>query len=84
MQYDMIWHVNAGMFQICWSIYRMHITGQIGSLINFGQKNTAFQIYFKNSFIFGLGSYFWRKEIKSQETEPESAGEDREVALLRR
>jgi hypothetical protein len=31
-----------------------------------------------------LGSYFGRKEIKSQETVPESAGEDREVALLRR
>jgi hypothetical protein len=33
----------------------------------FWSENTAVQIYFKNSFIFGLGSYFWRKKIKSQE-----------------
>jgi hypothetical protein len=58
--------------------YRMHMTDQIWS------ENTAVQIYFKNSFIFGLGSYFWRKEIKSQEAVPESAGEDCGVALLRR
>jgi hypothetical protein len=52
---------------------------------NFWSKNTAIQIYFKkNGFIFGLGSYFWRKKIKSQETVPGSAGEDRGVALLRR
>jgi hypothetical protein len=50
----------------------------------FWSENTAVQIYFKNNFIFGLGSYFWRKEIKSQETVLGSAGEDRGVALLRR
>jgi hypothetical protein len=47
-------------------------------------QNTTVQIYFKNIFIFCLGSYFWRKKSKSQETVPESTGEDREVALLRR
>jgi hypothetical protein len=51
---------------------------------NFWSKNTVIQIYFKNDFIFGLDSYFWRKKIKSQETVPESVGEDHEVALLRR
>jgi hypothetical protein len=50
----------------------------------FWSENTAVQIYFKNSFIFGLSSYFWRKKRKSQETVPESAGEDRGVALLQR
>jgi hypothetical protein len=54
MQYDMIWHANAGMSRICWSIYRMHMIGQIESLINFGQKNTAIQIYFKNILFFSV------------------------------
>jgi hypothetical protein len=47
VQYDMIWYVNAGMSQICWSIYRIQMTGQIQSLVNL-DKNTAIQIYFKN------------------------------------
>jgi hypothetical protein len=38
--------------------------------------------YFKNSFIFGLSSYFWRKKTKFQELIPESAGEDHETALV--
>jgi hypothetical protein len=33
----------------------------------FWSENIAVQIYFKNSFIFGLDSYFWRKKSKSQE-----------------
>jgi hypothetical protein len=60
------------------------MTGQILVYIQSLVKNTVYQIYFKNSFIFGSGSYFWRKKIKSQETVPESAGEDHGVALLRR
>jgi hypothetical protein len=48
VQYDMIWHANAGMSRICWSIYRMQMTDQIlvsnWSLV----KSTADQIYFKN------------------------------------
>jgi hypothetical protein len=62
----------------------MHMTGQVKSLIIFCQKTPQFRFILKTVFIFGLGSYFWRKEIKSQETVPESAGEDRGVALLRR
>jgi hypothetical protein len=47
MQYDMIWHANADMSRICWSIYRMHMTGQIGSQINFGQKTPQFRFSLK-------------------------------------
>jgi hypothetical protein len=54
MQHDMIWHAKAGMSRICWSIYRMHMTGQIGTLSNFVQKNTAFQVYFKKTVLFSV------------------------------
>jgi hypothetical protein len=35
MQYDIIWHANAGISRIWWSIYLMHMTGQIKFLIIF-------------------------------------------------
>jgi hypothetical protein len=38
-------------------------------------------VLFKNNFIFNLGSYFWRKEIKSQETVPEN-NSIRSLALI--
>jgi hypothetical protein len=66
VQYDMIWHANAGMSRICWSIYRMQMTGQIWSLINFGQKNTTIQIYFRFGFL------ILKRENQSQETVPEN------------
>jgi hypothetical protein len=47
MQYDMIWHANAGMSRIYWSICRMHMTGQIKSLIIFGQKTQQFRFILK-------------------------------------
>jgi hypothetical protein len=72
MQYAMIWHANASRPQKYWSIYRMHMIVQIWVPNQIWSENTAVQIYFKNNFIFGLGSYLWRKEIKSQETVPEN------------
>jgi hypothetical protein len=72
MQYDMIWHANASRPQECWSIYQMHMIVQIWVPNQIWSENTAVQIYFKNSFIFNLGSYFWRKKSKSQETVPEN------------
>jgi hypothetical protein len=39
---------------------------------------------FLKQFYFRFGFLLLNKKIKSQETVPESAGEDREVALLRR
>jgi hypothetical protein len=57
------------------------MTVQFGSLIIIWSENTTIQVYLKKKF--GLSSYFWRKKIKSQETVPESAGEDHD-ALLRR
>jgi hypothetical protein len=48
-------------------------------------KYTIIQIWFLETIIFfGFGFLFWRKKIKSQQAVPESAGEDRRVALLRR
>jgi hypothetical protein len=47
MQYDMIWHANAGRSRICWSIYQIHMTGQIKSLIIFGQKIRQFRFILK-------------------------------------
>jgi hypothetical protein len=47
VQYDMLRHANAGMSRICWSIYRMQMTGQIWSLINFGQKIPQFRFILK-------------------------------------
>jgi hypothetical protein len=47
VQHDMIWHANAGMSRICWSIYRMHMTGQIQSLNIFGQKTPKFRFILK-------------------------------------
>jgi hypothetical protein len=83
MQYNIIWHVNAGRSQRCWLIIVCNdssssVSNQVWS------ENTAVQIYFKIIFIFDLGSYFWRKKNKSQKTVPRSADEDRGVALLRR
>jgi hypothetical protein len=72
MQYDMIWHANASRPQECWTIYRMHMIVQIWVPNQIWSKNTTVQLYFKNSFIFGLGSYFWRKKSKSQEIIPEN------------
>jgi hypothetical protein len=59
------------------------ITVQLGSLNNVWLVNIAVQIYFKNIFLFSV----WvpnseENEIKSKETVPESADEDRGFSLL--
>jgi hypothetical protein len=60
IQYDMIWHANAGISRICWSIYRMHMTGQIKSLIMFGQKTPQFRFILK-TFYFRFGFLILKK-----------------------
>jgi hypothetical protein len=72
MQYDMIWHTNVSRSKEYWPIYQMHMIVQIWVPNQIWSENITVQIYFKNSFILDLGSYFWRKEIKSQETVPEN------------
>jgi hypothetical protein len=82
MQYDMIWHTNAGRLQKCRSI--LPDAYENSNLVSnqFWSRNITVQIYFKNSFIFGLGSYFWRKKSKSQETVLEYFGKAGAVRLL--
>jgi hypothetical protein len=70
------------MSRICWSVYRMQMTGQIQSLVIFGPKTPQFRFILKTVLI-----SVWipnsKERIKSQEIVPGSAGEDLEVALLR-
>jgi hypothetical protein len=81
---DMIWHVDAGRPQICWSIYRMLMTVQFGSLMICLDKNTVVQIIFKNFYFLVWVPNSEERKIKSLEPVPKSASEDRRVALLRR
>jgi hypothetical protein len=69
----MIWHVNAGIPKKM--LVNLPDVYDSSNLVSnqFGSENTAIQIYFKSIFIFGLGSYFWRRENKFQETVPENS-----------
>jgi hypothetical protein len=67
------WHANSGKPQICWSNYRMQWHIKIWSLIIVWSENIAIQVIFENILFLGLGSYFWRKKNKSQESLPKSA-----------
>jgi hypothetical protein len=51
VQYDMIWHANAGMSRICWSIYRMQMTSQFWSLIKVWSKVPQFRFILKTVLI---------------------------------